>query len=254
MARALSRLTLGRGGPRDLAGLRDGLATTARLKPLLASRPEAAAEGLLRQAVAEMGEHSVLVDRLTRALAPELPLFTRDGGFIAAGYAFELDEWRQLRDESRRMMANLQARYAESTGITGLKIRHNNVLGYYIEVTPAQAGKLDAGPGGLFIHRQTMANAMRFTTVELSEIETRIGQAADKALALELALFDDLVGEAIARADGIQRAAAALATLDVAAGHAELAAERRYCRPVIETGTAFEITGGRHPVVEASLP
>jgi DNA mismatch repair protein MutS len=253
MARALSRLTLGRGGPRDLAGLRDGLAVTARLKPLLAALPEAAG-GLLRRAVADLGEHDVLTLRLGRALAAELPLFARDGGFIAAGYAFELDEWRQLRDESRRTMAALQARYAEATGIATLKIRHNNVLGYYIEVTPAHAGKLDSGPGGLFIHRQTMANAMRFTTVELSEIETRIGQAADKALALELALFEDLVGEAVARAEAIQRAAAALAALDVAASHGELAVERRYCRPMVEPGTAFEIRGGRHPVVEAGLP
>jgi DNA mismatch repair protein MutS len=254
IARALSRLGLGRGGPRDLAGLRDGLAVTAKLKPLLAARPEAERDGLLRHAVVELGEHGVLVDRLGRALAPELPLFARDGGFIASGYSFELDEWRQLRDESRRMMAALQARYAEATGIAGLKIRHNNVLGYYIEVTPAQAGKLDTGPGGTFIHRQSMANAMRYTTVELSEIETRIGQAADKALALELALFEDLVAEATARFEGIQRAATALAGLDVAAAHAELAVEQRYCRPVIEPGTAFEIVGGRHPVVEANLP
>jgi DNA mismatch repair protein MutS len=253
MARALSRLTLGRGGPRDLAGLRDGLKVTARLKPLLAALPEAE-DGLLRRAVADLGEHDVLIDRLGRALADELPLLARDGGFIAAGYAFDLDEWRQLRDESRRTMAALQARYAEATGVASLKIRHNNVLGYYIEVTPAHAGKLDAGPGGLFIHRQTMANAMRFTTVELSEIETRIGQAADKALALELALFEDLVGETVARAEAIQRAAAALAALDVAASHGELAVERRYCRPMVEPGTAFEIRGGRHPVVEAGLP
>ncbi|MGB8842502.1 MAG: DNA mismatch repair protein MutS [Aliidongia sp.] len=253
MARALSRLTLGRGGPRDLAGLRDGLSVTARLKPLLAALPEAGG-GLLRRAVADLGEHEVLTDRLGRALAEELPLFARDGGFIAAGYAFELDEWRQLRDESRRTMAALQTRYAEATGVASLKIRHNNVLGYYIEVTPAHAGKLDSGPGGLFIHRQTMANAMRFTTVELSEIETRIGQAADKALALELALFEDLVGEAVVRAEAIQRAAAALAALDVAASHGELAVERRYCRPMVEPGTAFEIRGGRHPVVEAGLP
>ena len=254
IARALSRLGLGRGGPRDLAGLRDGLGVTFRLKPVLAARPEAERDGLLRRAVAELGEHGVLVDRLARALAAELPLFARDGGFIAAGYSFELDEWRQLRDDSRRMMAALQARYAEATGIAGLKIRHNNVLGYYIEVTPAQAGKLDSGPGGTFIHRQSMANAMRYTTVELAEIETRIGQAADKALALELALFEDLVAEATARFEGIQRAATALAGLDVAAAHAELAVEQRYCRPVIEPGTAFEITAGRHPVVEAHLP
>jgi DNA mismatch repair protein MutS len=254
MARALSRLALGRGGPRDLAGLRDGLAITARLKPLIADRADGAPPALLRRALADLGDHPVLVDRLGRALAAELPLFTRDGGFIALGYAGDLDEWRQLRDESRRMMAALQARYAEETEVSSLKIRHNNVLGYYIEVTPNHAGKLPSGPGGRFIHRQTMANAMRFTTVELSEIETRIGQAADKALALELALFEDLVKEAIARAEAIQHAASALATLDVATGHAILAIEERYCRPIVEAGFAFEITQGRHPVVEASLP
>jgi DNA mismatch repair protein MutS len=254
MARALSRLTLGRGGPRDLAGLRDGLAATARIRPLVLARPEAVAGSLLRAAGTDLGEHGPIVDRLTRALAAELPLLARDGGFIAAGYSSELDDWRSLRDESRRMMAALQARYAEETGVQSLKIRHNNVLGYYIEVTPTHAAKLDHGAGGRFIHRQTMANAMRFTTVELSEIETRIGQAGDKALALELALFEDLVGEATERADEIQRAATALAQLDVASGHGELAVERRYCRPEIEESVAFEIVGGRHPVVEASLP
>ncbi|HVJ51466.1 MAG TPA: DNA mismatch repair protein MutS [Aliidongia sp.] len=253
MARALSRLALGRGGPRDLAGLRDGLAVTAKLKPLLAERADGARSSLLRQAQADLGEHGVLIDRLGRALASELPLFARDGGFIALGYATELDEWRELRDQSRRMMAALQARYAEETGVSSLKIRHNNVLGYYIEVSPNHAGRLPSGAGGSFIHRQTMANAMRFTTVELAEIETRIGQAADKALALELALFEDLVTEATERAEPIQRAAAALAALDVAAGHAILAIEERYCRPVVETGFAFEIVQGRHPVVEASL-
>jgi DNA mismatch repair protein MutS len=253
LGRALSRLSLGRGGPRDLAGLRDGLAVAARLKPLLADLPEAAT-GLLRPLLAGLGEHDVLIDRLRRALADDLPLFARDGGFIAPGYAFELDEWRQLRDESRRMMANLQAKYAEAAGIPALKIRHNNILGYYIEVTPAQAGKLDAGPGGVFIHRQTMANAMRYTTIELSDIETRIGQAADKALALELALFEDLVAEAAARAAAIRAAAAALAALDVAAAYAELARTQHYCRPIVEAGHEFQIRGGRHPVVEAGLP
>ena len=254
MARALSRLTLGRGGPRDLAGLRDGLAATARIRPLVLARPEAVAGSLLRAAGVDLGEHATLVDRLARALGPELPLLARDGGFIAGAYSTELDEWRSLRDESRRMMAALQARYVEETGVASLKIRHNNVLGYYIEVTPTHAAKLDYGAGGRFIHRQTMANAMRFTTIELSEIETRIGQAGDKALALELALFEDLVRETVERADEIQRAATALAQLDVAAGHGELAVERRYCRPEIDESVAFEIAGGRHPVVEASLP
>ena len=254
MARALSRLTLGRGGPRDLAGLRDGLAATSRIRPLVLARAEAVPGSLLRAAGQDLGEHGPLVDRLARALAEELPLMARDGGFIAAGYSPDLDEWRGLRDESRRMMAALQARYVEETGVASLKIRHNNVLGYYIEVTPTHASKLDYGAGGRFIHRQTMANAMRFTTIELNEIETRIGQAGDKALALELALFEDLVGEAVGRAEEIQRAASALAALDVAAGHGELAVERRYCRPEIDDSVAFEIAGGRHPVVEASLP
>jgi len=254
MARALSRITLGRGGPRDLAGLRDGLAATARIRPLVLARPDAVPGSLLRAAGQDLGEHAILVDRFARALGLELPLLARDGGFIAAGYSPDLDEWRGLRDESRRMMAVLQARYVEETGVASLKIRHNNVLGYYIEVTPAHASKLDYGAGGRFIHRQTMANAMRFTTIELNEIETRIGQAGDKALALELALFEDLVGEAVGHAEEIQRAAAALAALDVAAGHGELAVERRYCRPEIDESVAFEIVGGRHPVVEASLP
>jgi len=199
IARALSRLTLGRGGPRDLAALRDTLGETAGLRRLLgggsvASELPHSAPELVLKAVTDLGEHAALVDRLTRALAPDLPLLTRDGGFVAEGYSAELDELRLLRDQSRRMMAQLQARYAGETGVAGLKIRHNNVLGYYIEVTPQHAPKLTAD-GGRFIHRQTMASAMRFTTVELGEIESRIASAADKALALELAFFDDLVGE-----------------------------------------------------------
>jgi DNA mismatch repair protein MutS len=199
----------------------------------------------------DLGEHSALVDRLTRGLAPDLPLLTRDGGFIAEGYSAELDELRLLRDQSRKMMAQLQARYAEETGVASLKIRHNNVLGYYIEVTPLHAGKLTANSA--FIHRQTMASAMRFTTVELGDIESRIASAADKALALELALFDDLVGEVTAHGAAIALAAASLATLDVGAALAELAVAQLYVRPVIDDTTAFAITGGRHPVVEAAL-
>src|SRR5882724_11723971 len=152
------------------------------------------------------------------------------------------------------MMAALQARYAEATGVASLKIRHNNVLGYYIEVTPQHAGKLGAdGVGGRFIHRQTMASAMRFTTVELGEIESRIASAADKALALELALFEDLVGVIVAHGAAIAKAASALAALDVGAALAELAATQRYVRPEVDDSTAFAITAGRHPVVEAAL-
>ncbi len=253
IARALARLSLGRAGPRDLGALRDGLRIAGALRPLLAARPEAALGSLLALTAAGLGEHGSLVEALDRALAAELPLHARDGGFVAAGYDGELDEHRRLRDESRRLIAELQARYAEETGLAGLKIRHNNVLGYYIELSPALAPRLEAGPGGRFIHRQTLASAVRFTTVELADLESRIGQAAERALALELALFETLAADAVAQAAAIRSAGAALARLDVAAGHAELALLRRWCRPHPEPGLAFEITAGRHPVVEAHL-
>ncbi len=246
MARAMARLSLGRGGPRDLAALRDGLDQSAGLRAALAAARHPA---LVAQALKALGEHSAFVDRLNRALAAELPLYARDGGFVAAGYAPELDELRRLRDEGRRLVAELQARYAGESGVASLKIRHNNVLGYHIEVSPNHAGKL--GPS--FIHRQTLASSVRYTTSELGELESRISSAADKALALELRLFEDLVNEARARAEMIQAAASALALLDVAASHAELAVEQDYRRPLVENDLAFSIKAGRHPVVESFL-
>ncbi|MDR3440401.1 DNA mismatch repair protein MutS [Telmatospirillum sp.] len=247
--RALSRLTLGRGGPRDLAAIRDSLAVIPEVRSALAvgdfdGLPEGVTEALRL-----MGEHGVLVDRLTRALAPDLPVLTRDGGFIAAGYHDGLDEFRSLRDESRRLIAALQARYAELSGVGALKIKHNNVLGYYIEVPPKQAERM-AEP---FIHRQTIASGVRYATVELGELEDKIRSSADKSLALEMDLFADLVGEVVGRADEIADAARALARLDVATSLALLAADRHYVRPVVEDSLAFEITAGRHPVVEAGF-
>ena len=249
MERAMARLALGRGGPRDLAALRDTLAASAGIRALLRTAPLAMATERIGAAERDLGEHKALVDRLARALTSDLPLLTRDGGFVAPGYAPELDELRELRDQSRRLIAGLQARYAGESGVNALKIRHNNVLGYYIEVTAAQAGKL----GSTFIHRQTMASAMRFTTTELSELESKILNAADKALALELKLFEDLVGEALARGEEIARTATALAFLDTAAALGELAVSERWCRPAVDDSADFAITGGRHPVVEAAL-
>ncbi|MGH6969614.1 MAG: DNA mismatch repair protein MutS, partial [Stellaceae bacterium] len=245
LARAMARLALGRGGPRDLACLRDTLGESAALRARLDGAPPA----LIAAAVRDLGEHATFVDRLIRALAAELPLAARDGGFIAAGYAAELDALRRLRDDGKRLIVELQARYVGETGISSLKIRFNNVLGYHIDVTPARAGRL----GPQFIHRQTLASSMRYATTELAEFESKIASAAGKALALELKLFDDLVGEARARAEMIQRAAVALAALDVAASHAQLAAERDYCRPTIADDNAFAVSAGRHPVVELAL-
>ena len=249
IARSLGRLTVGRGGPRDLAAIRDGLIAGHEIRRL-ADGPLPAA---LAQACADLGEHGVLTDRLARALKVDLPLLTRDGNFIAEGYAPQLDELITLRDESRRLIANLQARYAADSGIASLKIRHNNVLGYYVEVTVTNADKLPADTKTRFIHRQTLASAVRYTTVELGELETRITSAADKALKLELELFEDLVGEVTGRAEPIALAADALARIDVAAALAELAASRRYVRPTVDRSRSFAIKGGRHPVVEAAL-
>ena len=247
--RALTRLSLGRGGPRDLAALRQSLAETASLRELLVEPGLVPLPPLLAAARHGLGEHGELVDRLERALAEELPLFARDGGFIAAGYSEELEEWRRLRDESRRMIAALQARYAGETQIPSLKIRHNNVIGYYVEVSANHAAKL----GPEFMHRQTMAGAQRYTTAELAQLETKIASAAERALAVELRLYDHLVGEVTARRGEIAEAAAALAGLDVATALAERAVEGGWVRPVVEAGAAFEIAGGRHPTVEAGL-
>jgi DNA mismatch repair protein MutS len=251
--RALSRISLGRGGPRDVAAVRDGLALSAHVRTTVAPPTAGSIPAAIDVAVAGLGFHDEIVGRLGRAFDADLPPTIRDGGFIAAGYAPELDELRGLRDESRRHIAALQARYADETGIAALKIRHNNVLGYFIEVQARHGETLRQGAESSFIHRQTMSNAMRFTTVELGELEGKISRAAEQSLALELELFDDLVGEVTGRADDIAKAASALAELDVTAALAELAVTRRYVRPRIDDSTTFEITGGRHPVVEAVL-
>ncbi len=249
--RALSRLTLGRGGPRDLAVVRDALARAAAVKLLLGAEEKQPEH--LSTALRDLGQHGTLVERLGRALGPELPLQARDGGFIAPGYAPQLDELRLLRDESRRLIAGLQGGYAKLSGVASLKIKHNNVLGYFIEVTPTHANKMPAGADSPFIHRQTLGGAVRFSTVELGELERKISGAAAKALGVELQLFDDLAGEATGRAGEIALAARALAELDTAAALADLAAQNSWCRPKVDNSAAFAVTGGRHPVVEAAL-
>lgn len=246
--RALSRLSLGRGGPRDLASVRDALAEVPALRALVTD-PALAVPAGVTAAARELGEHSALVDRLARALAPDLPLNARDGGFIAPGYHDGLDELKTLRTESHGLLMRLEKRYQDETGVASLKIRHNNIIGHHIEVPSKQAERLGEG----FIHRQTMASAARYTTTELIELAGRITGAADRALALELELLAELIGEVTAHCAGIALAAGALATLDTAAALAELAESNRWTRPRIDDSTAFDIRGGRHPVVEAAL-
>ncbi|UUP17943.1 DNA mismatch repair protein MutS [Nitratireductor thuwali] len=252
-ARALSRIALNRGGPRDLGALSAGLTAAREAAGLLGAR-DLPAE--LRAAVEKIealpGE---LAAHLDRALADELPLLKRDGGFVRAGYDGELDEMRALRDQSRRIIAGMESDLIEETGIRSLKIRHNNVLGYYIEVTANNAQALNGSDEAKarFIHRQTMASAMRFTTTELAELETKIANAADRALGIELGVFERLVAEVVAASDALRAGAAALAVLDVSAALAVLAETEDYCRPQVDDSLDFHIEGGRHPVVEQAL-
>ncbi len=260
MARALSRLSVGRGGPRDMGAIRDGLALVNGLPEAIARRHDAltalpqALERELRRLQDAQAALAPLADGLGRLLGPDLPLFARDGGYVAAGAHERLDETRRLRDDARRVIVELESRLKAETGIASLKVRHNNVLGYHIEITAANAEKLKTSEAGrAFIHRQTTAQAQRHTNGELSDLASQIADAAGEALAIEISIFDGLVEDVRAAAAAIGEVAAVVARLDVTAALAELAAEANYVRPTISAGRAFKISRGRHPVVEAAL-
>ncbi|WP_369720405.1 DNA mismatch repair protein MutS [Bradyrhizobium sp. LLZ17] len=253
LSRALARLSVGRGGPRDLAALRDGI---------LAADQALARLGELDQPPHEIAAVTAALQRPSRELAVEfasaldeqLPLIKRDGGFVRQGYEPALDETRNLRDASRLVVASMQARYADSTGVKGLKIRHNNVLGYFVEVTAQHGDKLMSPPlNATFIHRQTLAGQVRFTTSELGEIEAKIANAGDRALGLELEIFERLAVKALAVSDDLRAAAHAFALLDVATAVAKLAIDENYVRPEVDDSLGFAIEAGRHPVVEQAL-
>lgn len=250
MDRALSRLALDRGGPRDLAAIRAGLAQGAAIAARL---PDDAAP-VLADAVRDLTGHDELIALLDAALVAEPPLLARDGGFVAAGHDADLDQTRRLRDEGRGVIAGMQADYAALAGVQSLKIKHNNVLGYFIETTATHAERMMAPPlNATFIHRQTTANQIRFTTVDLSELETRILNARDRALEIERGIFDRLRRAVLDRAAPIGQAARALAEIDLAAALADIAAGEGWTRPLVDDSRAFVIEGGRHPVVERAL-
>jgi DNA mismatch repair protein MutS len=253
MARALSRLVVGRGGPRDLAAIRNGIGTAAALAARLERLPRQCAElsSVLR---ALLAPDQGLMRESMAVLADELPLFKRDGGFVRDGYDGALDEARSLRDESRKVVAQLQARYADHTGIKSLKVRHNNVLGYFVDVTAQHGEKLLSAPlNASYIHRQTLAGQVRFTTTELGELEAKIASAADRALNLELEIFERLAAMLVAASNQIKAAAEALAVLDVSSALAMLAVERAYVRPEIDRSLDFIVEAGRHAVVEQAI-
>ena len=256
LARALARLALGRGGPRDLAAVRDAILAARGLAAQIFRTGEAL--GLPRELmgiVERLAAAPADIEKALRtALADELPVNKRDGGFIRERFNADLDEHRRLRDGSRQVIAGLQSTYAQVTGIKTLKVRHNNVLGYFVEVTALHGATLTNAPHAeTFIHRQTLANVMRFATHELAELEARITTAADRALALELDIFAELSAESLAEERALADASAALSALDTYASLAELAVEQNYVRPKIDNSLVFAVEGGRHPTVEQTL-
>jgi DNA mismatch repair protein MutS len=252
-ARALSRLALQRSGPRDLAALRDGLLGAAAVATRLTAIGYLPAD-LATAAKEAGGVDSAIAPALADALVEDLPLKSRDGNFVRTGYDALLDETRGLRDESRRVIAELQTRYCELAQSRQLKLKHNNFLGFFIEVPQAQGEKLLKPPfDATFVHRQTMADAMRFSTAELTGLEAKLASAADSALARECEIFDQLARQILSAESSIKAASEGLAAIDVSTALAELADARGWTRPEIDASLAFVVEAGRHPVVEAAL-
>ena len=259
MARAASRLALGRGGPRDLQALANtlklcetivaGFAEKPNLKPPVAV--EAALQGI---SLSNKTEIAVLVRDLVKALQSDVPMLARDGGFVATGWSPEIDKLKTLRDDSRRLIAGLQGNYAKLADVPTLKIKHNNVLGYFVEVTPKHADTmLSKGPDSPFIHKQTLVSGVRFTTVELAELDSQIASAAERVTALEIDVFNGFVERVTTHVEIIRQMAVCLAQLDVESAWAVWAEETRAIRPIMSDGPDFKIEGGRHPVVEEAL-
>ena len=250
IGRALGRLVAGRGGPRDLGQLRDGLDGAW----LLGERIDAldAPPPLLKDIVPRLRGHGSLIDLLKRALVPSPPIEASDGGYIAEGYDTALDDLRDIGAGGRRAIAALEAEYRTRTGTSALKIRHNGVLGYHVEV-PAKAADPLMAPDSGFTHRQTLAGVVRFNAPELHELAMKVTQAGSHALAAEAAHLEELTQTALAGREAIAATADALARLDVAAGLAERAAEDGWARPSLVDHACFEVEGGRHPVVEAAV-
>ena len=249
--RALGRVALERSGPRDLLALGNGIIQAAQVHALLAQHD---LPPLLNNAADDLKGFEALSDELDRALVSDAPLLARDGGFVATGYSSELDEITALRNEARSVIARMQADYADQSGISSLKIKHNNVLGYFIETTATHAQRMMTAPlSDTFIHRQTTANAVRFTTVELGDMETKILNAAGRATGLELEIFAGLCAQVLDHAAPLQALAVAIAEIDVAAAFSELAMAEGWVRPVLNDSRDFIIEQGRHPVVEAAI-
>ncbi|MCZ4272199.1 DNA mismatch repair protein MutS [Maritalea porphyrae] len=253
IVRGLTRLALGRGGPREMLAIHAAISGAVELSQELIAldRPSAGNQQLID--VLSNAPKDLAV-QIAERLQDDVPMLPRDGGFVRQGFDPELDEFRKLATQSRQVIAALQARYADETGIKAIKVKHNNVLGFFVEVPASHGNKLMVEPlNQTFIHRQTLANAVRFNTSELSELQGKITHASDAALAIELSIFEQLRTIILDRTSALQELADALAELDVCVALGQLALEQNYCRPKIDKGNAFEIKDGRHPVVEVML-
>ncbi len=251
LERALSRISLERAGPRDIGNIRSGLIQAQQIYEALHGK---AWSKHIRQSVDSLQGHENLITLLKQALISEPPLLTRNGGFVASGFHTELDEARLLRDEGRNVIAKMQVDYIALSGVQSLKIKHNNVLGYFIETPSTHAEKMLAPQlNKTFIHRQTTANQVRFTTVELSEIEIKILNAGHRALEIEKLVFVELCTGILTCSENITATSLGLSVLDVSASLADLALSEIWVRPLVDDSRAFMIEGGRHPVVEAAV-
>jgi DNA mismatch repair protein MutS len=249
-ARALARLAAGRGSPRDLALLRDGLGAADTLRREIEG--EADRPALLQSLLPRLGGHDMLTATLSRALIDSPPIDSSKGGYIAEGYDAALDTLRGAAANGRQAIAALESRYRDATGVSSLKIRHNAVLGYHIEVAARHADKLMAADSG-FTHRQTLAGVVRFNSPELHGEASKVVEAGSHAFAAEVAHAEELTQLALAAAHRITATAEAIARIDIAAGHAHRAAEGGWTLPQLTDEPCLEIDAGRHPVVENAL-
>lgn len=253
MQRSLSRLGLARGSARDLCAVRDGLALSEIIQSGLQKQQNPILDTLQKNLQQSQALED-LQDKLKAALTDNAPALMRDGGFIKQGHNAKLDQLKELRDNSKALIAQLQSTYQKMTGIDTLKVKYNNVLGYFVDVSAKKADTLMApNDDNPFIHRQTTANAVRFTTTELSEFEKELLSSSDKALALEMEIFENFVQQVCTLAEQIQIIATALAQIDVSTSLSRLAEYLEYTRPELNNTKDFEITNGRHPVVEKAL-
>lgn len=252
LQRSLSRLCLERGGPRDLNAIKIGIKQAFLINQEIVAMKKVSEH--LKTSFGFLAQLEDLVEELSIGLVPNVPIVAKDGDFIAKGFSTELDETRKLRDETRIVIAELEKKYAQLAEIPKLKVRFNKLLGYYVETPSSFYSRMISEPlSDIFIHRQSTSSTCRFTSTELSDLESRIFNAQQKAIEIELALFEHFREEILTKANEIFLIAQTLSEIDVISTLAEIAHSNNWCKPVLDESCDMEISAGRHPVVEHSL-